>query len=341
MNASANGLEVALVGATGIVGSEILKILEERRFPVKALRAFASERSVGKSVSFAGRSVAVEVADPEAIRDHDVVFLSAGATLSRELRASFEGSRARVYDNTSAFRLEPSVPLVVPEVNGQELTADCRYASVPNCTTILLTLALHPLHQAFGLRRVVVSTYQAISGAGAQALEDLLQDTRAHLEGADVAPSSLAFNLIPRIGPTLEKPGGGWQTGEEDKVVAEARRILGVADLPLAVTCVRVPVLRAHSESVMVEMEARPSLEEVRSVLRGAPGVELRDDLEGGIYPTPRQASGIDGIHVGRLRFEPEPSALSFFLSGDQLRKGAALNAIQMAEQQRQGGGVA
>jgi len=334
-------LRVAIVGATGAVGEELLHILEERRFPVGELLPMASERSAGRFVTLGGRRFAVVALDVEALKRCDVAFLSAGASVSRSLIPQLKGSRVRVYDNTSAYRLDPAVPLVVPEVNPQRLTAADHHAVVGNCTAILLVLALAPLERAFGLERVVVSTYQAVSGAGRRALERLRAELRAELDGAP-APSAaggappFAFNCIPSIGDVeAGDSDAARSTGEERKVAAEVRRILERPELPIVATCVRVPVVRAHSESVVVELrDRRATLADVRAALARAPGVELKDDLGRGVMPTPRQAAGIDGIHLGRLRAGDRPGTFAFFLAGDQLRKGAALTAVQLAEMQ-------
>ena len=334
-------LRVAIVGATGAVGEELLRILEERRFPVGELLPMASERSAGRFVALGGRQIPVVALDVEALKRCDVAFLSAGASVSRSLIPQLKGSRVRVYDNTSAYRLDPAVPLVVPEVNPQRLTAADHHAVVGNCTAILLVLALAPLERAFGLERVLVSTYQAVSGGGRRALERLYSELRAELGGA-AAPAAaggappFAFNCIPSIGD-VEAGDSDFarSTGEEKKVAAEVRRVLERPDLPIVATCVRVPVVRAHSESVVVELrDRRATLADVRAALARAPGVELRDDLGRGVIPTPRQAAGIDGIHLGRLRAGDRPGTFAFFLAGDQLRKGAALTAVQLAEMQ-------
>lgn len=331
-------LRVAIVGATGLVGEELLEVLEERRFPVDSLMPLASARSVGRSVRFQGRDLAVQETTPERLRDCDVAFLSAGATVSRTLCPDLRGSGVRLYDNTSAFRLDPQVPLVVPEVNGSVIQADVHHYAVPNCTAILLVLGLAPLHQAFGLERVIVSTYQAISGAGRRAMDRMREDSRRLLQGdepaTDDAGPTPAFNVLPAIGPAQPRGhGDGSDTGEETKVAAEVRRLLGLPDLPVLATCVRVPVWRAHSESVYVELARPPSPEEFREVLAQVPWVTLMDDPDLGLVPTPRAASGIDGIHLGRIRSGDRAGSFSFFLCGDQLRKGAALNAVQIAEQ--------
>jgi len=332
-------LRVGIVGATGAVGEELLQVMEQRRFPVGELVPTASARSSGRVVRFQGRDWPVRPLDRAALRECDVVFLSAGAAVSRALAPELLAGRARLYDNTSAFRLDPAVPLVVPEVNPHRLTPAHRHAAVANCTAILLVLALAPLERRFGLERVVVSTYQAVSGAGRQALERLKDELRRELAGEPLAtggPPPFAFNCIPSIGELDPADTvAARTTGEERKVGDEVRRILERPDLPIVATCVRVPVLRAHSESVLVELRDRDaSLADVCAALRAAPGVELRDDVARGVMPMPRLAAGGDGIQVGRIRPADRPGSFTFFLAGDQLRKGAALTAVQLAELQ-------
>jgi len=334
-------LRVAIVGATGAVGEELLRVLEERRFPVGELLPMASERSDGRAVAFRGGELPVRRLDVAALRACDVVFLSAGASVSRALAPELRTGRPRLYDNTSAFRLDPAVALVVPEVNPHRLTPEHRHAAVANCTAILLVLALAPLERRFGLKRVIVSTYQAVSGAGRRAVARLLSELGRELAGqtlADAAGSAhpFAFNCIPSIGePADHGSAEARTTGEERKVVDEARRILERPDLPIVATCVRVPVLRAHSESVLVELaDESATIGQVSAALAAAPGVELRDDLQRGVIPTPRAAAGGDGILIGRVRAGDRPGSFAFFLAGDQLRKGAALTAVQLAELQ-------
>ena len=318
---------VAIVGATGLVGRELLKILAERQFPVASLRLFASTKSAGQKLPFDGRTIEVEALQPEQLARSQVVFLTAGAKVSRELAAELRAGDAVVCDNSSAFRLEPDVPLCVPEIN-PEVIGQARYLAVGNCTAILLCLALAPLERQFGLRRVIVSTYQAVSGAGARAVQTLYDETAAILRGETIKPT-FGFNLVPAIAGESDLPG---VTGEEAKVVAETRRILRRPDLPLDVTCVRVPVERAHSEAVWLELNQYATLGDVRSALSSSPGVSLRDDLRRSLYPQPSSASGGDGIFVGRIRANGSGGSFSLFLAGDQLRKGAALNAVQLAE---------
>ena len=332
-------VKVGIVGATGAVGEELLAVMEQRRFAVSELLPMASERSAGRTVRFHGVDHPVRPLDVAALAQCDVVFLSAGATLSRTLAPQLLRGRPRLYDNTSAFRLDPAVPLVVPEVNAERLTPAHRHAAVANCTAILLVLALAPLERAFGLERVIVSTYQSVSGAGRRALERLHDELASELRGEALpsgGPPPFAFNCLPSIGE-LDPSGSvaARTTGEEQKVAAESRRILERPDLAITATCVRVPVLRAHSESVFVELRDRgASLDAVIAALRAAPGVTLKDDVARGVLPTPRSAAGGDGIEVGRIRPGDRPGSFCFFLAGDQLRKGAALTAVQLAELQ-------
>jgi aspartate-semialdehyde dehydrogenase len=332
-------VRVGIVGATGAVGEELLSVMEQRRFPVGELLPMASERSAGRSVTFRGQSLAVLPLDRAALKECDVVFLSAGATLSRSLAPELLKGRPRLYDNTSAFRLDPAVALVVPEVNGHRLTPAHRHAAVANCTAIVLVMALAPLERKFGIERVVVSTYQAVSGGGRRAVERLLDELRRELAGEklqDGGPAPFAFNCIPSIGDLDPSDSEAARTtGEERKVGDEVRRILERPDLSVVATCVRVPVVRAHSESVLVELKDRSAtLRDVIAALRDSPGVELRDDLAKGVLPSPRLAAGGDGVQVGRIRPADRPGSFAFFVSGDQLRKGAALTAVQLAELQ-------
>lgn len=327
-------LTVAVVGATGAVGAELLRVLEERRFPLGELRAFASPGSAGRALRFRGRALAVEPLAPERLAGVDLAFFSAGAALAREWAPRAVEAGALVVDNSSAFRADPAVPLVVPEVDPR-VEAGARLLANPNCTTTLLCLALAPLERAAGLVRVVVATYQAASGAGARALAELEEQAADALAGREPRvlhlPRALAFNLIPQVGPFL--PDGSSQ--EEDKVLRETRRILRLPDLRLSATCVRVPVRRAHSLAVWVELARPLSPVAARELLAAAPGLRLEDDPAAGRYPTPREAEGRDEVLVGRVRTDPGAPGergLALFLSGDQLRKGAALNAVQVAE---------
>lgn len=331
---------VAVVGATGAVGQEILSLLEERRFPVDRLKLLASTRSAGKRYRFQGEEVAVEEARPEAFRGVEVAFFSAGGSVSRELAPAAVERGAVVIDNTSAFRLEPEVPLVVPEVNPEDIRSHCGIIANPNCSTIIMLVAIAPLHRAAGIRRVVVSTYQAVSGAGAQAMEALKEQVQAYVEQREVNPRLLpyavaarhfpiAFNLIPQIDVFAEE---GY-TKEEWKMVRETQKILHAPELRVTATTVRVPVFRCHSESINLELERPLSPEEAREILRRAPGVQVWDDPAAMEYPMPLAVTGKDDVYVGRIRRDLTVEAgLNLWVVGDQIRKGAALNALQIAE---------
>jgi len=325
---------VAVLGATGAVGNEMLRLLEQRDFPVSRLRLLASARSAGKTLDFKGEPVPVETATPESFEGVDVALFSAGASRSREMAPGALAAGAIVVDNSSAFRMDPSVPLIVPEINWDAVRPEHRLFAVPNCTAIVLLMAIHPLRQLGRIDRVILSTYQSASGGGAALMADLEDQTRAAVGGMPVTPAvsphPYAFNLFSHNTPINES---GYND-EEWKVIQESRKILGMPDLKINVTCVRVPVLRAHSESITVEFEgAAPSETEVRKVLESAPGVRLVDDRAGNHFPMPAEASGQDDVLVGRIRSDlSNPNAICLFACGDQLRKGAALNAIQIAE---------
>jgi aspartate-semialdehyde dehydrogenase len=327
---------VGIVGATGAVGHELLAVMEQRGYPVDELRLFASPRSAGQRLAWRGKEHTVEALDAKRLGSCDVVFFSAGAGVSKEWAPKAVEGGAVVVDNSSAFRMVEGIPLVVPEVNPQEIPRGPAIIANPNCTTILLVVVLQPLHRAFGLKRVVVASYQAASGAGAQAMAELEAQTRAILAGEpEPAPKKLpqpiAFNLFPHIDVFM--PDQGDFTKEELKVVLETRKIMGLPKLPVVSTCVRVPVRRAHSEAVFLELERPVDVRKARAALAEAPGVKVVDDPAKNRYPTPREADGGDDVLVGRLRQDPTvESGLALFLSGDQLRKGAALNAVQIAE---------
>jgi aspartate-semialdehyde dehydrogenase len=326
-------LRVAVLGATGAVGQELLSLLEERRFPVEELIPLASPRSAGQRLDWRGESLEVRAVDEAIFEGVDLVLASAGGSTSRRWAPLAVAAGAVVIDNSSAFRLDPDVPLVVPEVNPGAAFSHQGILANPNCTTILLTVALAPLAARRPLRRVVVSTYQSASGAGARAMEELKTLSRTVLEGgapvSAVLPHSLAFNLFLHNSPL--QPSGYCE--EELKMLHETRKIMGLPNLRLTATCVRVPVLRAHSEAVNLEFEEPFPLEEARQILAAAPGVELIDDWDNQRFPMPTDVTGRDPVAVGRIRQDlSEPCALELWLCGDQIRKGAALNAIQIAE---------
>ncbi len=331
-------LRVAVLGATGAVGQELLTLLAERQFPIAELIPLASPRSAGQSVLWQGQPLPVRPVEAASFAGVDLVLASAGGATSRQWAPLAVAEGAVVIDNSSAFRLDPGVPLVVPEVNPQAAFAHSGILANPNCTTILLSVALAPLASRRPLRRVVVSTYQSASGAGARAMEELKTLSRTVLEGgqpvSEVLPHSLAFNLFLHNSPL--QPNGYCE--EELKMLHETRKIMGLPHLRLTATCVRVPVLRAHSEAVNLEFEEPFPVEEARSLLARAPGVELIDDWAVQRFPMPTDVTGRDAVAVGRIRQDlSEPCALEIWLCGDQIRKGAALNAIQIAELLREG----
>ncbi len=326
-------LRVAVLGATGAVGQELLALLAERQFPVADLLPLASLRSAGQEIAWQGESLTVAPVREGCFRGVDLVLASAGGSVSRTWAPQAVAEGAVVIDNSSAFRLDPAVPLVVPEVNPDAAFAHQGLIANPNCTTILLTVALAPLAARRPIRRVVLSTYQSASGAGARAMEELRQLSRTVLDGGEpvsqVLPHSLAFNLFLHNSP-LEASG---YCEEELKMVNETRKIMALPELRLSATCVRVPVLRAHSEAVNIEFLEPFPVEEARSLLAAAPGVELIEDFDANRFPMPTDVTGRDPVAVGRIRQDlSEPHALELWLCGDQIRKGAALNAIQIAE---------
>lgn len=332
--------QTAVLGATGAVGEEILSILAERDFPVGGLKLLASGRSAGKKLVFRGREYTVEEAGPDSFKGVEIAFFSAGGGVSQEFAPIAVEAGAVVIDNTSAFRMDPRVPLVVPEINASDLQWHEGIIANPNCSTIIMVVALNPIHQAAGIKRVVVSTYQAVSGAGARAMEALKDQVRAFAEGRMVEPSLLpyakaarhypiAFNLIPHI----DIFGEAGYTKEEWKMVNETRKIMHDASIAVTATTVRVPVIRCHSESVNVETHRKLSAAEARELLAQAPGVVVQDDPEHQVYPMPLDGSGKDPVFVGRIREDLSiANGLNLWVVGDQIRKGAALNAIQIAE---------
>ncbi len=329
-----NTLGVAVVGATGAVGQEILGLLDKRHFPAGEVRALASARSVGRPLSFGNRALVVQELTKESFDGIDVAFFSAGASRSREFVPAALDEGAVVIDNSSAFRMDPGVPLVIPEINFDAISTDDRLIANPNCSAIILLMAVAPLRALGKIERIIVSTYQSASGAGAAAMEELEDQTRAVLAGniaePKVFPHRYAFNLFSHNTPI----GASGYNEEEEKVVEESRKILGEPDLRINPTCVRVPVLRAHSESITVEFAGTaPTEDQVRNCLNEASGVRVVDNRESNTFPMPHDASGQDDVLVGRIRKDlSHPSAISMFVAGDQLLKGAALNAVQIAE---------
>jgi aspartate-semialdehyde dehydrogenase len=327
---------VAIVGATGAVGIELIRCLEERRFPLSQLRLFASARSAGRTLPFRGQPLAVRELQEDSFRGVDVALFSAGGGTSKRFGPLAVQQGAVVVDNSSAFRMDPAVPLVVPEINPEAVRAHRGIIANPNCSTIIAITPLWPVHRINRLRRVIVSTYQAASGAGAAAMEELRESTRAYLEGRTyenrVLPHPYAFNLFSH-NSTID-PQSGYNE-EETKVIRETHKIYGDDSIRIAATCVRVPVLRAHSIAINFECERPITPEQVRDIMQTAPGVKVVDDAERNYFPMPKDASGQDPILVGRIRrdvSDPSGRSIALFVAGDQLLKGAALNAVQIAE---------
>ncbi len=328
------GYRVAVVGATGAVGREMIKVLEQRDFPVSEIKLLASKRSAGQKLTFKGKEITVEELKPESFENIDIALFSAGGERSKHFAPEAVKRGAIVIDNSSAFRMEKDVPLVVPEVNPEDIEWNKGIIANPNCSTIQMVVVLKPLYDISRIKRIVVSTYQAVSGAGAAAVEELKSQTEAILKGKPVPepkkiPKQIAFNCVPHIDVFL---GDGY-TKEEHKMVNETRKIMHDENIKVSPTCVRVPVFIGHSESVNVEFESKVSAEEATEALKNAPGVKVVDDFRNHIYPTPIDVAGKDEVLVGRIREDSTvENGLNLWIVGDNLRKGAALNAVQIAE---------
>ena len=326
-------LKVAVLGSSGAVGSELLKIPEQRDFPISDLVLLSSERSEGKKIIWKGEELVTKKTTKEEFLNLDLVLASAGGSISKKWLCTIMEQNALLIDNSSAFRLDKNVPLIVPEVNATEVLNHDGVIANPNCTTILLTLVLAPLNKLSTIQRVIVSTYQSVSGAGQLAMEELKLLTEKYLQGnsqkSEVLPYSLAFNLFLHNSPMLANN----YCEEEMKMVNETRKILNIADLRLSATCVRVPVLRAHSESINIEFASVVELKDALEALKKSPGIEVIEDYKNNRFPMPNDVMGRDNVAVGRLRTDiSHPHGLELWLCGDQIRKGAALNAVQIAE---------
>jgi aspartate-semialdehyde dehydrogenase len=326
---------VAVVGATGAVGVELVKCLEARKFPLSRLKLLASPRSAGKSMRFQGRDVMIDALDGVSLEDVDIALFSAGSSISKDF-AKAARKRTVVVDNSSAFRMDEDVPLVVPEINGADALSHTGIIANPNCTAVIAAMALYPLHKANPIKRVIASTYQAASGAGAAAMEELRASSEAYLQGKPFEPKVLphpyAFNVFSHNDKVDIDSG---YNGEEIKAARELRKIMHLPDLRVGITCVRVPVMRAHTISMSVEFERPMTPEAAREVLSAAAGVRIVDDRARNYFPMPRDASGKDEVLAGRFRTDvsdPTGKSLMLLVAGDQLLKGAALNAVQIAE---------
>jgi aspartate-semialdehyde dehydrogenase len=326
--------KVAIVGATGMVGQEFIKVLEQRKFPVSSIQLYASDRSAGKKLFVGHQEIEVKETSADSFQHVDIALFSAGAEISRHFSPIAAKAGALVVDNSAAFRMDPKVPLVVPEVNVEDIKWHKGIIANPNCSTIQMVVALYPLHKVNPIKRIVVSTYQSVSGTGLAAMEELTTQAKLILEGQNVVPHvyphQIAFNLLPEIDVFLDS---GYSK-EEQKMLEETRKIMHADELAVSATCVRVPVFISHSEAVHIELTNPMSPDEARRILAEAPGVKVLDDPNVSLYPQPWLAAGTDEVYVGRIRTDvSQSSGLVMWIVSDNLRKGAALNAVQIAEE--------
>jgi aspartate-semialdehyde dehydrogenase len=327
------GFHVAIVGATGAVGAELIQLLEQREFPLRGLKLLASAKSAGKALKFKGEELPVEALSRDSFNSVDIALFSAGSGTSKEYAQHAVSAGAVVIDNSSAFRMEPDVPLVVPEINPADIQKHRGIIANPNCTTIIALMALYPLHKTFRAKRVIASSYQAVSGAGARAIHELARQSKSFFSGElvtpEIFPHTIAFNVLPQVDVFLDS---GY-TKEEVKFLNESRKIMHHPTLRASITCVRVPVFRAHSIAIHAEFEQPISVERARDVLAKFQGLELVDDPSSKMYPMPLMVAGRNNCQVGRIRADSAlDNGLAFWVCGDQLLKGAALNALQIAE---------
>jgi aspartate-semialdehyde dehydrogenase len=328
-------VHVAIVGATGAVGQEFLAVLAERRFPIKSLLLLASSRSAGKQINFAGKSHAVQTLTKESFAGVQIAFFSAGGSISKEFAPAAVQAGAIVIDNTSAFRMKDGVPLVVPEVNPEQIHKHNGLIANPNCSTIIMNVPVWPLHKVNRIRRIVVSTYQAVSGAGAAGMHELEQQIRAYADGKNIERTLFPHQIVHNLFSHNSKVAANGYNEEENKMVNETRKIFGEEKMMITATCVRVPIPRAHSEAINLEFERPITPQQVREILAKAPGVRIVDDAEKNHFPMPLEASGQDNVLVGRIRQDisrDDGRGIDLFVSGDQVRKGAATNAVQIGE---------
>jgi aspartate-semialdehyde dehydrogenase len=328
------GLKVAIVGATGLVGQEFIKVLEQRDFPMNSIELLASDRSAGKKLFVNHREMEVKETSPASFKDVDIALFSAGAEISRYFSPLAAQAGAVVVDNSSAFRMEPKVPLVVPEVNPEDIKLHKGIIANPNCSTIQMVVALNPLHKVNPIKRVVAATYQAVSGTGSAAVEELTEQSKQVLEGKNtvphVYPHQIAFNILPEIDVFLDND----YTKEEWKMVEETRKIMHAPDIAISAVCVRVPVFIGHSEALHIEFSQPMAADDAKRILAQAPGVKVLDDPAISLYPQPWSAAGTDDVFVGRIhRDASHPNGLVMWVAADNIRKGAALNTVQIAEE--------
>jgi aspartate-semialdehyde dehydrogenase len=326
---------VAIVGATGAVGQEFLTVLAERKFPMKSLRLLASARSAGKTVEFGGKSILVEELTRDSFKGVQIAFFSAGGSISKEFAPAAVAAGAVVIDNTSAFRMKDGIPLVVPEVNPEQIHRHVGIIANPNCSTIIMNVPVWPLHKVNRVKRLVVSTYQAVSGAGAWGLYELDAQVKSYAAGDPIKKEKFPHQIVNNLFSHNSKVAENGYNEEEMKMVLETRKIFGDPKIMVTATCIRVPVPRAHSESINIEFERPMTPDEVRRILARAPGVRIVDDPAANYFPMPLEASGQDLVLVGRIRQDisrEDGRGIEMFVSGDQIRKGAATNAVQIAE---------
>jgi len=328
-------VNVAIVGVTGAVGQEFLTVLQERKFPIGDLKLLASARSAGKAILFAGKSYRVEELTKDSFKGVNIALFSAGGSISKEYAPAAVAAKAVVVDNSSAFRMKDGIPLVVPEVNPQEIAKHIGIIANPNCSTIIMNVPVWPLHRANRVKRIIVSTYQAVSGAGAWGLYELEHQQKAFARGESISREKFPHQIFNNIFSHNTKIADNGYNEEENKMVNETRKIFGDPRIMVTATCVRVPIPRAHSESINLEFERPMTPDQVRDILKKAPGVKIIDDREQNYFPMPLEASGQDAVLVGRIRQDisrEDGRGIELFVSGDQIRKGAATNAVQIAE---------
>jgi aspartate-semialdehyde dehydrogenase len=330
-----SAVNVAIVGATGAVGQEFLTVLAERDFPIKNLRLLASARSAGKDVTFKGQTYKIEELTKDSFKDVKIAFFSAGGSVSKEFAAAAVAAGAVVVDNTSAFRMKDGIPLVVPEVNPDQIHKQVGIIANPNCSTIIMNVPVWPLHRANRVKRLIVSTYQAVSGAGAWGLYELDAQLKSYAAGEAIKKEKFPHQIANNLFSHNTKIAANGYNEEENKMVNETRKIFADPKIMVSATCIRVPVPRAHSESINIEFERPMTPAQVREILSKAPGVKIVDDVEANHFPMPLEASGQDDVFVGRIRQDisrEDGRGIDLFVSGDQVRKGAATNAVQIAE---------
>src|SRR5882724_7211356 len=328
-------VNVAIVGATGAVGQEFLNVLAERKFPMKSLKLLASARSAGKTVEFSGKTYTIEELRHDSFEGIQIAFFSAGGSISREFAPSAVKAGAVVVDNTSAFRMKDGIPLVVPDVNPEQIHKHNGIIANPNCSTIIMNVPVWPLHKANRVRRIIVSTYQAVSGAGAWGLYELEEQQKAAASGREIKPVKFPHQIANNLFSHNTKIAENGYNEEENKMVNETRKIFGDPKIMITATCIRVPIPRAHSESINIEFERPMTPRQVRDILSGAPGIKVVDNVDANHFPMPLEASGQDDVLVGRIRQDisrEDGRGIDLFVSGDQIRKGAATNAVQIAE---------